>query len=184
MKKLLAAAAVAALVAPVAANAQAYVQAQIGLDSVSADGESEEGFAYGVAAGYDIPLSEKMFAGIEFSADESSTKQCVRDVFVIDDETCLKSGRDLAAVARLGTNLSASAQLYALAGYTNARMRLTYDDGTFSDHIGQNLDGFRLGAGFKQSLEGGTFLKVEYRYSNYESGISRHNALAGFGISF
>lgn len=185
MKKItFAALAAGALVLPAAANAQAYVQVQTGLDSVSVSGDSDEGIAYGVAAGYDFPIGEKMFIGIEGSVDDSSTKECARNVLVVGDKTCIKTGRDLAAVVRLGTNLSASSQLYVLGGYTNARLKVTYDDGVNSASVGENGDGFRLGAGFKQNFSQNFFGKVEYRYSNYEGGFSRHNGLVAVGVNF
>ncbi|OCC22997.1 hypothetical protein MB02_14660 [Croceicoccus estronivorus] len=184
MKKLSVIVLAAAAALPAAAHAQAYVQVQTGLDSVSVSGESEEGVAYGVAAGYDIPIGGSMFVGVEGSIDDSTTKECVSDLLVVGDETCVKTGRDLAAVVRLGTNLGESSQLYVLGGYTNARIRASYDDGTTKISDGENGDGFRLGAGFKQSFGQNFFGKVEYRYSNYESDFSRHNALVAVGVNF
>ncbi len=125
-----------------------------------------------------------MFIGIEGSADDSSTKECVSDLFVLGDKTCVKTGRDLAAVLRFGTNLSANSQLYVLGGYTNARIKASYDDGSTSYSDGENGDGFRLGAGFKQSFGQNLFAKAEYRYSNYEGDFSRHNALVALGLNF
>ena len=179
-----AALAAAAVLLPAAANAQAYVQVQTGLDSVSVAGDSDEGIAYGIAAGYDFPIGEKMFIGIEGSVDDSSTKECWTTVFAVGDELCVKTGRDLAAVVRLGANLSESSQLYVLGGYTNARIKFTYDDGAFSDSYGENGDGFRLGAGFKHNFGQNFFGKLEYRYSNYEGDVSRHNGLVAVGVNF
>ncbi|WP_297775854.1 porin family protein [uncultured Roseovarius sp.] len=179
---ILAALAFAAL--PATAHAQAYVQVHGGFDSVSVGGESEEGVAYGAAVGYEFPLSENMFAGLEAGYDDSSTKACESDLFVVGDEACLKTGRDLSAVVRLGTNLGARSQLYVLGGYTNARIKATYTDGVDSESEGANGDGFRLGAGYKMSFSDNLYGKIEYRYSNYESDFSRHNALVGLGVSF
>lgn len=180
-----------AVLLPAAANAQAYVQVHGGLDSVSVAGESDEGIAYGIAAGYDFPIGEKMFIGIEGSVDDSSTKECVSYLFTPPPpmiggtiKECLKTGRDLAAVVRLGTNLGESSQLYVLGGYTNARIKLTYDDGASSDSYGENGDGFRLGAGFKHNFGQNFFGKLEYRYSNYEGDFSRHNGLVALGVNF
>lgn len=172
---------------PVAAHAGGYVQVQSGLDAVSALDESKEGVAYGVALGYDVPVSSNMFVGIEGSVDDSSTKYCIRNIDVLGDKACLRTGRDLAVVGRVGANLSETSQLYVLVGYTNARLRLTYDDGaTGIDNFsyGENGDGVRLGAGYKQNFGTNLFGKVEYRYSNYESDFSRHNVLAAIGFNF
>lgn len=174
MKKFaIAGAALALLAVPAAANAQAWVQAETGLDIVSVEGESDEGLSYGVSAGYDIPLSGGMFVGVQGTFADSTTKECVADV-------CLKAGRDLSAAVRLGTTVGEATKLYVLGGYTNARMIL--DDGVDSD--GENLDGFRLGAGAQYTLSNNVFVKGEYRYSNYEYDFSRHNVLVGLGVQF
>lgn len=172
------------LALPVSAQAQAYLQVHGGLDSVSVQGESEEGAAYGLAAGYDITLSDNLFAGIEASLDDSSTKACVSDFFVLGDKTCVRTGRDLAAIVKLGTQVGPNGQLYVLGGYTNARIVASYDDGFTKVSGGENGDGLRLGAGYRHNFSDRFFGKIEYRYSNYESDFSRHNALAGLGIRF
>ena len=176
--------AAAAVVMPAAAHAQAYVQVEAGLDSVSVQGESDEGVAFGAAIGYDFPLGDSAFIGIEGSIDDSSTKECADDVILVGDELCLKTGRDLAATVHIGTKLGEKTKIYALGGYTNARIKLTYDDGVTSDSVGDNGDGWRLGAGVKHNFGEKFFGKVEYRYSNYESDFSRHNALIALGMDF
>ena len=185
MKKFaIAGAAVALFAVPAAANAQAWVQAETGLDVVSVEGESDEGVSYGVSAGYDIPLSGGMFVGVQGTVADSTTKECLSDVLAVGDEACLKTGRDLSAVVRLGTSVGENAKLYVLGGYTNARIRLTYDDGVDSASESENGDGFRLGAGAQYTLSNNIFVKGEYRYSNYESDFSRHNVLVGLGVQF
>ncbi|GLT01161.1 hypothetical protein GCM10007897_25520 [Sphingobium jiangsuense] len=188
MKKIAVAALAASVFAlPAVAHAGGYIQVQGGLDAVSALDESKEGFAYGAAVGYDVPVSSNMFVGVEGSVDDSSTKYCIRSIDVVGDKACLRTGRDLSVVARVGTNLSEAGQLYVLAGYTNARLRLTYDDGATGANnfaYGENGDGLRLGAGYKHNFGQNLFGKIEYRYSNYESDISRHNVLAAVGFNF
>ena len=181
--KIIIAVAAAAFTTPAFAQG-AYIQFQGGYDEVSAAGESDSGVAYGLALGYEFPLTETMFAGVEVSADDSSTKECADDVLAAGDELCIKTGRDLAAVVRLGANIGSSSQLYALGGYTNARLKVTYDDGVTSDSAAENGDGFRLGAGFKQTFSQNIYGKIEYRYSNYESDFSRHQVLAAIGFGF
>ncbi|MCJ2177257.1 outer membrane protein [Novosphingobium album (ex Hu et al. 2023)] len=185
MKKFAIAGAAAALLAiPAAANAQAFVQVETGLDSVSVDGESDEGVNYGISAGYDLPLSGGMFVGIQGTVADSTVKECASDVLTVGDRLCVKTGRDLAAVVRLGTSVGDKSKLYVLGGYTNARIRATYTDGVDSASDGANGDGFRLGAGYQYDLSDRLFLKAEYRYSNYESDISRHNAIVALGAKF
>jgi Opacity protein and related surface antigens len=185
MNKFVTAAAAAALFAvPAAANAQAYVQVETGLDSVSANGEAAQGVIYGASAGYDLPLSGGMFVGVQGTVADSSTKDCLNDVLAVGDRACLKTGRDLAAVVRLGTAIGDRSKLYVFGGYTNARIRLTYDDGITSTSDGQNGDGVRVGAGYEYDLSNNLFVKAEYRYSNYESDVSRNQGVVALGVKF
>lgn len=185
MKKFVIAGAAAALFAiPAAANAQAFVQAETGLDSISYGGESKEGVAYGISAGYDLPLSGGMFVGVQGTVADSTAKFCESDVLTTGDRLCVKTGRDLAAVVRLGTSVGPKSKLYVLGGYTNARLRATYDDGTTSDSAGDNGDGWRLGAGYQYDINDKFFVKAEYRYSNYEGDFSRHNGIVALGAKF
>lgn len=185
MKKLtIAALAAAAAVLPAAAHAQAYVQVETGLDVVDTNPGSDEGVLYGVSAGYEVPLGKNLFAAVEAGLADSSTKECARDVAVLGDKLCARTGRDISATLRFGTNLSETSKLYVLGGYTNARMRLTYDDGVNDYSDSGNLDGFRLGAGYQHNFGQNLFGKIEYRYSNYEQGFERHQGVVAVGAKF
>lgn len=182
MKKFATIAAATALFAvPAAANAQAFLQVETGLDSISVDGESDQGLSYGVTAGYDIPLTGEIFIGLQGTVADSTTKECVRAGV---ERACVKTGRDLSAAVRLGTQVGERSKLYLLGGYTNARLRLTYTDGVDSFSDGANGDGFRVGAGGQYDVSETLFLKAEYRYSNYEADFSRHNAIVAVGAKF
>ena len=182
MKKLtIAALAAAAAVLPAAANAQAYVQVETGLDVVDVNPGSDEGLLYGVAAGYEFPLGSNVFAAVEAGIADSTTKDCASNGA---ERLCIKAGRDLSATLRLGTNLSENSKIYALGGYTNARIKATYDDGADRYSDGVNLDGFRLGAGYQHNFGQNLFGKIEYRYSNYEAGIERHQGVVAVGAKF
>lgn len=197
MKKFAIAAASAALFAlPAAANAQAFVQAETGLDIVSAQGESESNIGYGASVGYDMQLSGGLFVGVQATYADSQTKSCVSDIYEADDKVCLEAGRDVAALVRLGTTVGQKGKLYLMGGYANARAELTYSSdsiegigefyGVDVDSIGAHtdLDGFRLGAGYQHDLNDKFFVKAEYRYSNYEMGVSRHNGVVAVGAKF
>ncbi|WP_395331615.1 outer membrane beta-barrel protein [Novosphingobium sp. BL-8H] len=184
MKKITLAAAAAALFAmPAVANAQAYVQVTGGYDNASYfDDVNSDGFDYGAAAGYELPVSNALFVGVEATVAGSTGKKCYGDADT--GRLCMKTGRDLAAVVRVGTNVGANSKLYVLAGYTNGRVTASYEDADMKMKASGNGDGLRLGAGFEQDLGHNMFGKIEYRYSNYEGGFSRNQALAGFGIKF
>lgn len=140
------------------------LEAIAGIDRVNVDGDGASGVAYGVAAGYDFGGSSALF-GIDAEATFSTTDNC-----------CADAGRDLYVGGRIGTPIGSGAQIYAKAGYTNARAETYYGD--------YNLDGVRLGAGVELQVQGKLFVKGEYRYSNYELGFERHQVLAGVGTRF
>jgi len=183
MKTITIAAATAALFAiPAAANAQAYVQVTGSYDNASyIEDVNSNGFGYGAAAGYELPISNGMFVGVEATVAGSTGKKCYGDDTA---RLCMKTGRDLAGVVRLGTHVGANSKLYVLGGYTNGRVTATYDSPDLKMKVSGNGDGLRLGAGFEQDLGHNMFGKIEYRYSNYKGSFSRNQAVAGFGIKF
>ncbi|PZN92895.1 MAG: porin family protein [Alphaproteobacteria bacterium] len=155
-----------------------------GLDRLSGD-VGKSGLLYGLGAGVDVQLGEKASIGLEANVDLSTVDGCARGVMTPTDTLCAKVQRDLSAVARLSYKLAPSTQIYALAGYSNARLRLDYTPATGpATSIAGNADGLRLGAGIQQGLGGGFYSKLEYRYSNYEADTVRHQVLVGLGVSF
>jgi outer membrane immunogenic protein len=168
-----------------AADGQFRAEIHAGLDHARTDDFNDEGVLYGVGLGYDLNVGKNAFVGIDLSADDSTMKQCEAGAIIANDELCLRAGRDLAAGIRAGVNIGESGKVYALAGYTNARFKFAYTTPAgVTTRDAENLDGFRLGAGYQHALGGNTYGKVEYRYSNYEQDISRHQVLVGVGISF
>ena len=131
--------------------------------------DNVDGFLYGAALGYDMQSGNIVY-GVELEATESTGKlsTAVGNIEV---------GRDLYAGGRLGYVLGDSTLLYAKAGYTNAR--------SSSPGLGgANGDGVRVGAGLEFKLSENTFARGEYRYSNYEDGVSRNQGLIGLGVKF
>ena len=188
MKKyLIAAAATVAAVAVATPAAAEGLRLEVhgGWDNLSANGDSSSGIVYGIGAGYDIAVSKKVEVGIDLSADLSSADDCVNSVIALNDRVCIDAKRDLAAALRLGYKVSDRGTVYALAGYTNARFRAAYTTPagvTTADSA--NADGLRLGAGYQHGFGEKAYGKVEYRYSNYEGDLSRHQVLFGVGMKF
>jgi outer membrane immunogenic protein len=177
--------ALAATATPAAAEGQFRAEIHTGLDHARTDGFNDEGVLYGVGLGYDFDLGENAFIGIDLSADDSSMKECETGSIVANDRFCLRAGRDLAAGIRAGLNVGESGKVYALAGYTNARFKFDYTTPAGVRTVeGENLDGFRLGAGYQHALGGNTYGKLEYRYSNYEQDVERHQLVIGLGLTF
>lgn len=161
----------------------ARVEALAGWDRVQNNGH-DDGIGYGLAAGYDFQTGMGL-VGIEAEAADSSVKQCVGSTTLADPRLCARAGRDLYVGGRVGTVLGGNTLLYAKAGYTNARAKLTSNDGTGRVNLGStDLDGVRVGVGAEYALGTNAFVKTEYRYSNYENGFARHQVVGGFGFRF
>lgn len=159
------------------------VEGVVGWDRTQANGGHDDGVLYGIGAGYDIQRGSTVF-GLETELTDSDVKECVGARTAADPRVCAKAGRDIYVGGRAGFVVGGSTLLYAKAGYTNARYKGTVDDGTTRLSDGNNLDGIRVGAGAEYAVGPNSYVKAEYRYSNYEKGISRHQALAGFGFRF
>ncbi|HEU0098758.1 MAG TPA: porin family protein [Allosphingosinicella sp.] len=188
---LYALASVAALAAAATPAAAEGFRAEIhgGWDHAKADdtgpNDSDSGIVYGIGAGYDFKIAPKVELGIDLSADLSTMEECETGVLLPNDKACLDAGRDLAAAIRLGYKVGDRGTLYALAGYTNARFRFDYTTPAgVTTRDGRNLDGFRLGAGYQHGFGEKMYGKVEYRYSNYEADVTRHQVLLGVGVNF
>jgi outer membrane immunogenic protein len=150
-----------------------HIEAISGYDSVHAVGDSTGGVLYGIAGGYDFRSGGAVF-GIEAEASESTTGQCA-------GTDCFEASRDLYVGGRLGAVVRDNVLLYAKAGYTNARFDITTAGLTDSG----NLDGIRGGAGVELALRNSPVsVRAEYRYSNYEGGLSRNQGVIGVGIRF
>jgi len=153
----------------------AHVEAIGGWDRVQGEGSHDDGVLYGVGAGYDLQRGKAVF-GIEGEATDSTQKQ---NLGALTE----KASRDLYVGGRIGYVLGGNNLLYAKAGYTNARFKVDGTDTGVTLADG-NLDGVRVGAGVEHQLSNRAFVKAEYRYSNYEQGISRNQVLAGVGLRF
>lgn len=185
-----------ALATPAAAQDGTFrVGAIGGFDSVKlsdgVDSESDSGTMYGAVVGYDFSFGPA-FVGLEGEYADSSTGVTFDDVLVAGDRVSLTAGRDLYLGGRLGVT-AGMLRFYAKAGYTNARAKGRYTDGTtsVSEHI--DLDGWRIGAGVEVPL-GPVGLRFEARHSDYgeaqyqdiATGITarRTQVVAGFIAGF
>ena len=161
------------------------VEGIVGYDRADANPHTN-GVVYGVGAGFDFQAGGAVL-GVEGEASDSTADRCVGGLVVAGDRTCASAGRDLYVGGRVGGLVSPSTLIYAKAGYTNARINADYTGvtgGPASFRLHDELDGVRVGAGVEHAVGRNAFVKVEYRYSNYEAGAERHQAVAGFGFRF
>jgi outer membrane immunogenic protein len=147
----------------------------------------DEGFVYGVGAGYDLQLGN-LVLGAEGEVSDSTDRECLDSAFAPGDRFCSSSGRNLYVGGRIGFTVAPRTLLYGKIGYTNQRVKADYTAGTpaalESFTASGKLDGIRLGAGLEQKLGGKAFVKGEYRYSDYENGSRRHDGVVGVGLRF
>jgi len=192
MRNLILAAAVAAgaIAAPAAAREPGSftgvrVEGLAGWDRPQTGGDHADGVAYGVGLGYDFQAGGAV-VGLEGEASDSTARECVTGFAIAGDRLCTRTGRDLYAGGRVGAVIGEGTLLYAKAGYTNARAETRYTAAAAGavTKAGQNLDGLRVGAGIERAVGRNAFLKAEYRYSNYEAGVERHQVVGGFGFRF
>ena len=149
------------------------VEAVVGYDRVKALGEKDGGALLGIGAGYDFAVGSGVSLGADIEATESTQKESAGGASV-------KAGRDLYAGGRVSLPISDTANVYAKAGYTNARFKAT--DGVTT--ASENFDGYRLGAGGQLAISGKAYVGGEYRYSNYEHGLARNQVALTLGTRF
>ncbi len=182
-------------------------------DPFDADGPDEtvDGFAYGIAAGYDYDAGP-IVIGIEAELMDSTGKQAADEVLNAPFEYDINLSRDLYIGARLGAKVTPTTLLYGKVGYTSTRVESRFQDRIAGDGIDYNfttderMRGYRLGAGVEQiigkdALGAGTnaYAKLEYRYSNYSDltydaklfggrdltiDLDRHQVVAAVGVRF
>lgn len=152
-----------------------YDAVRVDLSDAGIDGKfKDEGVLYGVGVGYDFGLSNGVSLGADLEATDSNTKES-------NIAGTLKTGRDLYAGGRVSFPLGADgSNVYLKGGYTNARFKAS--DGTIS--ASENLDGYRLGAGAQFAVSGKAYVGGEYRYSNYEQDVERHQLALTVGTRF
>lgn len=166
------------------------VEAIAGYDHVGGE-NGFDGVVYGGQIGYDAQVSG-VILGVEGEVSGTTAKSDENNVFANNDRFRIKGGRDLYAGARLGYAISPQAMIYAKAGYTNQRINSRYSLGTVTIRDHDDAEGYRLGAGLEYKMSGNSYVKAEYRYSNYTNidrgdidiDLDRHQVLAGFGVRF
>lgn len=164
-----------------------HVDGIVGWDRSNIQNEHANGVTYGVGAGYDVRSGNAIF-GVEAEASDSTADRDVTGAVIAGDTLRVRAGRDLYVGGRAGVGVGSNSLVYVKAGYTNARMRVDYEDGTaatINDFTQRtNLDGVRAGVGAQIGVGSNAYLRTEYRYSNYQDGVDRHQVVGGFGVRF
>ena len=157
------------------------LEALLGWDNAKLENVgSKSGFAYGAGIGYDFPVGETISVGIDGEIMGATTDFEVSDGV---DFVRVSTGRDIYVGGRITGKVADRVALYAKAGYSNARLELE-SSVTGLENVGGNGDGFRLGGGAQFLLGEKAYVGAEYRYTNYEADLIRHQILATFGYRF
>jgi outer membrane immunogenic protein len=153
----------------------------VDLDDFGFDDADRDGFLYGIRAGYDFGLSDTVSIGVDAEITDSTA-----DVDLVDgnDFVDVNVGRDLYLGARVTGAVAENVNLYGMLGYTNARISADARVGTTTFSDAANADGIRGGLGAQYYVASNVFVGLEYRYSNYEAGYSRHQVAGSLGFRF
>ncbi len=163
--------------------------------------QSIDGLMYGAAVGYDVDLG-----GVVLGAEAEYTNSTAKTEFENGDFEGfgfgnVRAGRDLYFGARAGVKAAPDMLLYVKGGYTNAKFDILSNDGTTEFNQDIDTDGFRVGAGAEYAISPSSFIKLEYRYSNYSKAeidfdgdlpdsdrfdvdLDRHQVVASYGFRF
>lgn len=169
------------------------IEGVAGYDALKDGHDTSDGFVYGGAVGYDVQLNN-LVVGAEGELTGSTTDTRTDNLINTGDRFRVGMGRDVYLGARVGVPLNPTTLAYAKGGYTNARVDTRYTQGTTETRDHTDLDGFRLGAGLEHQIGANTYIKGEYRYSNYGKAdnsvgrynidVDRHQLVAGVGMRF
>jgi outer membrane immunogenic protein len=162
------------------------LEALLGWDNVRIENlGNTSGFAYGAGIGYDFAVGETISVGVDAEIMGATTDAEATELVGGTPITArVSTGRDIFLGARMTGKVADRFAVYARGGYVNGRAEATVSGAGFSDVASGNLDGFRLGAGGQFLLGEKAYVGGEYRYSNYESDVVRHQVLATFGYRF
>lgn len=171
-----------AMAAPISG---ARVEGVVGYDHVNIDFDGDDegtgGVLYGLGVGYDFAVSPTFSLGIDAEATDSTA-----DIEFVEgtDSAEISAGRDLYIGGRVTTAVSENFNLYGKLGYTNARLKASVTEDGVTTSESANGDGIRAGIGGQFAITGNSYIGTEYRYSNYEAGLSRHQVAATVGFRF
>lgn len=155
-----------------------YDAARVSLEDFGVDETLKDNdFFYGMGAGYDVAVSPSLSAGVDVELSDSNNKA---DFDEGAENAEISTGRDAYVGGRLTFPVATSTNLYVKGGYTN--LKINGEAGGVSDSV--KLDGWRVGAGAQFGIGNGAYVGGEYRYSDYEQDLSRHQLAATLGLRF
>ena len=136
-----------------------------------------DGFGLGLRAGYNWTLGDNFLLGIEGAFNNSSAKDRVYQYNAAGDDCdpasdcqfTTRIGNSYSILGRAGYRVSDNVLIYALGGYTNAKIKRTIYDGWFlvgSDTHTDRQDGWTLGIGGEYLFSDAVSVRLEYRHTD------------------
>ncbi|QNP45771.1 porin family protein [Sphingomonas sediminicola] len=167
------------------------VEAHVGWERVRVPGPERDfktkkaDLLFGLGLGYDLALGKGVNAGLEVNLERSRAEA---DIEEGGTRLNTEFKRDADVSARVGAVVAPGVLLYGKVGYANARVRqtltVTGTAGTTTSKDTRDLSGVRAGAGVEMSIGQGVYAKAEYRFSDYEKDVRRHQIVTGVGVRF
>lgn len=133
----------------------ARVEATAGYNDVI-NSRDRNDIVYGFEAGVDAPVGDNFTVGVAANT---------RNVF--------EDNRQIGVTGRVGYAFTPTTLGYTLAGYNNYRSFENFD-----------RDGFAVGAGVEHKISRVTYVKAEYRYSDFDGRVGDSAVTAGVGLRF
>ena len=163
------------------------IKGDFGLDTDRFNPERDRDFdvAFGVGVGYDFHKAGGVAIGIDGEITESTGNRTVFDDGVEAGE--LTFGNDLYAGGRVTAPIGGNFSAFGKLGYTSLRVRFKAVDETIDedDFLQHRLSGIRGALGVQYgNNEDATYYGAQYRYSNYEDGVTRHQVGLFVGTRF
>ncbi len=149
------------------------------LGDVQIDGLSANGYGAALYAGYDLPLSANIFAGLEANATLTSAALTLSED---DFKSQIKARESFGFSTRLGYKVTDATGIYARVGYQRTKFKATISDYDSRNSENSTQEALVYGAGLETGLGSKTSLRAEYIIEDYDSATS--NSKLSVGISY
>lgn len=125
------------------------------------DGLSVNGVGFGGYAGYDFPVGERMFLGLQAGIETSGAEFTASDGF---SQIKLEAGTSFDIGGRAGVMVNDVTALYGRVAWGQTNFKASLDD----ESGDRDLSAWRVGGGLETRLNEQVGLRLEYLYSAYE----------------
>lgn len=201
MRELIALSAAACSSAAIAASpsADSFVgpraEFMVGYDATELPDKDGPEMMFGIRGGKDFASGDWRI-GVELDVSRSNANRVELNAFEPGDRIHVRYGTDLYLGARPGRRLAKHVLAYGLAGGVISSMKVdysgdldsivTYPGGPQPKKFSRPgmLFGFWTGGGLEMSVTSRSFIRTEYRYSNFHDGLYRHQGIVALGRRF